>query len=69
MKYADALSTVPDIPLSLAILAHLIASTATPAEFGLSSTSSLISTFNGRSPNDVPSILMYAHFLSSNHGT
>ena len=47
IKYADADSIEPETFLSSAIFAHLIASIATPAEFGLSSTSSFNSTFNG----------------------
>ena len=69
IKYAEAGSTGPLIPLSNAILAFLIASIATPAEFGLSSTSNFNSTFSGWSPHDVPSNLIYAHFLSSSQGT
>ena len=69
MKYADAGSTAPANPLSIAIFAERIASIATPAELGLSSTSSFNSTFNGTSPQDVPSSRIYAHFRSSNHAT
>ena len=58
MKYADAGSIAPATPLSSAIFAERIASIATPAEFGLSSTSSFNSTFSGTSPQDVPSSRM-----------
>ena len=44
--------------MSLAILAHLIASITTPAELGLSQTSNFKSMFNGTSPKPVPSILI-----------
>ena len=41
----------------------------TPAEFGLSQTSSLSSTLRGTSPKVVPSRRMCAHLRSSSHGT
>ena len=69
MKYADGPRMGPDNPRSFAILAHRIASMTTPAELGLSQTSSFNSTFSGTSPKLVPSSLMYAHLRSESQGT
>lgn len=69
MKYAEAASTGPPSPRSLAIFAARSASMITPAEFGESQTSSFSSAFSGTSPNVRPSSRMYVHFRSSSHGT
>ena len=57
------------MPLFSASLASRTASMTMPAEFGESQTSSLSSTLSGTSPNDEPSMRMYAHLRSVSHGT
>jgi hypothetical protein len=56
-------------PLFSASFASRTASITMPAEFGESQTSSFSSTLSGTSPNDEPSIRMYAHLRSVSHGT
>ena len=46
-----------------------MASMTTPAELGLSHTSSFSSTFSGTSPKVVPSMRMWHHLRSANQGT
>src|SRR5690242_16641874 len=69
MKYELAEVTGPPMPRSRAIFAARTASMMTPAELGESHTSSLYSRLSGTSPNERPSSLTYAIFLSSSHGT
>ena len=57
------------MPLFSASLASRTASMTIPAELGESQTSSLSSTLSGTSPNDVPSMRMYAHLRSVSQGT
>src|SRR4029453_12372918 len=68
-KYADAECNTPPIPRSSASLQQRIASIATPAEFGESSTESFTSISIGTSPNSRPSTRIKAILLSSCQGT
>lgn len=60
---------IPPTPRSSASLAHRTASITTPAELGLSQTSSFSSMDSGTSPKVVPSRRMCAHFRSVSQGT
>ena len=57
------------MPLFSASFASRTASITIPAEFGESQTSSFSSRLSGTSPNDEPSMRMYAHLRSVSHGT
>ena len=61
MRYGSALAVV--------LLSGFFVSTTTPAEFGLSQTSSFSSMLWGTLPKVVPSSRMYAHLRSLSHGT
>ena len=69
IRYELGASSAPATPLFSASLASRTASMTMPAEFGESQTSSFSSMFSGTSPNDVPSMRMYAHLRSVSHGT
>src|SRR5205823_11887963 len=68
-KKADAECNTPPIPRSSASLQQRIASIATPAELGESSTESLISISIATSPKSRPSARIKAILLSSCQGT
>src|SRR5205807_7909071 len=69
MRYELGPMSEPATPLLSASFAIRTASMTMPAEFGESQTSSLSSTFSGTSPNEDPSMRMYAHLRSVSHGT
>ncbi len=69
MRYELGPTSEPATPLLSASFAIRTASITMPAEFGESQTSSLSSMLSGTSPNDEPSMRMYAHLRSVSHGT
>ena len=69
MKKAEGASIGPPRPRSAASFAQRIASIATPAELGESSTDRRSSRFIGTSPNKRPSMRRKQTLLSFCHGT
>jgi len=69
LKYDDGAISAPFRPWSSPSFAQRTASMTMPAELGESHTSSFISRLSGTSPNVVPSMRMWHHLRSFNHGT